>query len=155
MKRTKIILLIMLGLAVSLNTFSQTIVSGTNLNIGTNNTLDNNHGNAIGTEHWLGGIHSLAVGNNDTITNGSNSSITLGSSNKIGGLMSMTIGTSIKIEGNRSVGIGHDIRLTGSSGCMAIGNGIMGSGSRLMLPWAMEVPHTGPTTTKCTTWTAS
>ena len=155
MKRTKIILLIMLGLAVSLNTFSQTIVSGTNLNIGTNNTLDNNHGNAIGTEHWLGGIHSLAVGNNDTITNGSNSSITLGSSNKIEGLMSLALGTSIKIEGNRSVGIGHDIRLTGSSGCMAIGNGIMGSGSRLMLPWAMEVPHTGPTTTKCTTWTAS
>lgn len=135
MKRTKTILLMVLGLSAGLNTFAQTIVSGTNLNIGTSNTLDGNRGNAIGTGHWLGGHHSLAVGNNDTILSNSNSSISLGSSNKIGGLMSMAIGTSITTNGtNRCIGIGHDLRLSGNSNCITIGSGIIGSETNPSVP---------------------
>lgn len=130
MKQAKTILLMMLGLVVGLKAYPQ-IVLGTNLNIGDtlHNSLDGNRGNAIGSEHWLGGSNSLAVGNNDTITSGSNSSVTLGSLNRIQGQMSMAIGADIKIEGMRCVGIGHDLRLSGGSlGCITIGSGIVGTG---------------------------
>ena len=129
MKQAKTILLMMLGLAVGLKAYPQ-IVSGTNLNIGSYNTLYGNRGNAIGEYHWLGSDHSLAVGNNDTIMNGSESSIALGSLNRINGQMSMAIGADIKIEGMRCVGIGHDLRLSGESyGCITIGSGIVGAGT--------------------------
>ena len=128
MKQAKTILLMMLVLAVGLKAYPQ-IVSGTNLNIGSN-TLDGNHGNAIGEYHWLGSNHSLAVGNNDTIMDRSGSSIALGSLNRISGQMSMAIGADIKIEGMRCVGVGHDLRLSGGSlGCITIGSGIVGSGT--------------------------
>lgn len=127
MKQAKTILLMMLVLAVGLKAYPQ-IVSGTNLNIGSN-ILDGNHGNAIGEYHWLGSNHSLAVGNNDTIMDRSVSSIALGSLNRISGQMSMAIGADIKIEGMRCVGIGHDLRLSGGSlGCITIGSGIVGTG---------------------------
>lgn len=130
MNKFRNILLLLLGLTLSLGATAQTIVTGSNLNIGTNNTLNSNRGNAIGTDHWLGSYHSLAVGNNDTILNNGNSSVALGSMNRIDGLISAAIGADIKINGNRSVGIGHDLKLSGISGCMIIGNGIMGSGVR-------------------------
>ena len=130
MNKFRNILLLLLGLTLSLGATAQTIVTGSNLNIGTNNTLNSNRGNAIGTDHWLGSYHSLAVGNNDTILNNGNSSVALGSMNRIDGLISAAIGADIKINGNKSVGIGHDLKLSGISGCMIIGNGIMGSGVR-------------------------
>lgn len=117
------------GLTISLVANAQTIVTGSNLNIGSNNTLNNNRGNAIGTDHWLGGYHSLAVGNNDTIMNNANGSIAFGSLNRIGGVMSLAVGSNVKIESNYSLGLGHDLKLIGSSGCMVIGNGIIGSGA--------------------------
>ena len=126
--------MLLLGLVLSLGATAQTIVTGSNLNIGTNNTLNSNRGNAIGTNHWLGGNHSLVVGSNDTIMNNSTNSIALGSSNRISGMISTAIGSSIGIEGNRAVGIGHNLGLTGASGCMIIGNGIIGSGGRPNVP---------------------
>ncbi len=129
MKRLRNILLMLAGLTISLVANAQTIVTGSNLNIGSNNTLNNNRGNAIGTDHWLGGYHSLAVGNNDTIMNNANGSIAFGSLNRIGGVMSLAVGSNVKIESNYSLGLGHDLKLIGSSGCMVIGNGIIGSGA--------------------------
>lgn len=70
----------------------------------------------------------MAVGNNDTIMNNANSSIALGSLNRIGGVMSLAVGSNVKIGYSYSIGLGHDLRLTGNTGCMAIGNGIIGSG---------------------------
>ena len=129
MKQSRNILLMLMGLATSLVANAQTIVTGSNLNIGTSNILNNNRGNAIGTDHWLGGYHSLAVGNNDTIMNNANGSIAFGSLNRIGGVMSLAMGSNVKIENSYSLGLGHDLELTGSSGCMVIGNGIIGSGA--------------------------
>ena len=125
-------LFVLFGLSFCLMAKAQTIVQGTNLNIGTYsqypNTLDGNRGNAIGISHWLGGYNSLAVGNNDTILNNANSSIALGSTNRIGGVMSLAVGSNVKIGNNYSIGLGHDLNITGSTGCMAIGGGIIGSG---------------------------
>ena len=119
----------LLGFLINLEASAQTIVTGSNLNIGSNNTLSSNRGHAIGIDHWLGGNNSLAIGNNDTIMSNANSSIALGSLNRIGGLMSMAMGCNVKTGNSYSIGIGHDLSLTGSSGCMAIGNGIIGSGA--------------------------
>lgn len=127
MNQFRNILLMLFGFALSLGSNAQTIVTGSNLNIGNNNTLNSGYGNAIGTNHWLGGNHSLAVGSNDTIMNNSTNSIALGSVNRINGMISTAVGSSIGIEGNRAVGIGHDLKLTGLSGCIIIGSGIIGS----------------------------
>lgn len=133
MKQFKKNLMVLLALSASLTANAQTTVSGTNLNIETYsqyaNTLDGGRGNAIGMSHWLGGYHSLAAGNNDTILNNANSSIALGSLNRIGGVMSFAIGSNVKIGYSYSIGLGHDLRLTGNTSCMAIGNGIIGSGN--------------------------
>lgn len=93
------------------------------------NTLDGGRGNAIGMSHWLGGYHSLAAGNNDTILNNANSSIAFGSMNRVGGVMSIAIGSNVKIGNSFSIGIGNNLNLTGNTNCMAIGNGIIGSGN--------------------------
>ena len=125
--------MVLLVLSASLTANAQTTVSGTNLNIETYsqyaNTLDGGRGNAIGMSHWLGGYHSLAAGNNDTILNNANSSIAFGSMNRVGGVMSIAIGSNVKIGNSFSIGIGNNLNLTGNTNCMAIGNGIIGSGN--------------------------
>ena len=69
MKQIKSILLVLLGLVFSLSASAQSVVTGSNLNIGTNNTLSGTvpRGNAIGENHWLEGVSSLVVGIRDTI----------------------------------------------------------------------------------------
>ncbi len=133
MKQFKKNLMVLLVLSASLTANAQTTVSGTNLNIETYsqyaNTLDGGRGNAIGMSHWLGGYHSLAAGNNDTILNNANSSIAFGSMNRVGGVMSIAIGSNVKIGNSFSIGIGNNLNLTGNTNCMAIGNGIIGSGN--------------------------
>ncbi|KWW27033.1 MAG: hypothetical protein AUK64_2345, partial [bacterium P201] len=133
MKQFKKNLMVLLVLSASLTANAQTTVSGTNLNIETYsqyaNTLDGGRGNAIGMSHWLGGYHSLAAGNNDTILNNANSSIAFGSMNRVGGVMSIAIGSNVKIGNSFSIGIGNNLNLTGNTSCMAIGNGIIGSGN--------------------------
>lgn len=129
MKTFRILVIVVLALAFGSYAQAQSIVNGTNLKIGSNNTLNKNRGNAIGNSHWVGANHSLAVGNNDTILSTANSSIALGSCNRIQNPMSMAIGSSIRISNIYSIGIGHHLKLIGGSGCMAIGNGIIGPSS--------------------------
>ena len=127
MKYLRITAIVIICLAFGTYVQAQVIVNGTNLNIGFYNTLNQNHGNAIGEGHWVGGNHSLAVGNNDTILTTGNSAIALGALNRIENPMSMAIGSSIRISGIRGIGIGHHLKLQGPSGCMAIGSGIIGT----------------------------
>lgn len=129
MKQVRTTLIIILGLLFSLSTNAQNIVTGSNLNIGTNNTLSSTppHGNAIGENHWLEGLFSLAVGRNDTILEVSTGSLTLGTENRICGNGSMAIGNGIKIQGQRNVGIGNEIKVMATSRSMVIGNGLLGS----------------------------
>lgn len=129
MKQVITTLIIILGLLFSLSANAQNIVTGSNLNIGTNNTLSGTspHGNAIGENHWLEGLFSLAVGRNDTILEVSTGSLTLGTENRICGNGSMAIGNGIKIQGQRNVGIGNEIKVMATSRSMVIGNGLLGS----------------------------
>lgn len=129
MKQAKTTLLVLLGLAFGLNATAQSVVTGTNLNIGTNNTLSGTlpRGNAIGENHWLEGLFSLAVGKNDTILEVSTGSTALGTENRICGNGSMAIGNGIKIQGMCNIGIGNEIKATAISRSMTIGSGLLGT----------------------------
>lgn len=109
------------------------LVIGSNLNIGSGNSLlDNGNGNysgnAIGLQNHILSANSLAVGSDDTIASYSASAVTLGASNKVQGVASMGFGCAVKVSSNYGVGIGHHIKVNGTSGSMVIGNGIIGSG---------------------------
>lgn len=129
MKQIKSILLVLLGLVFSLSASAQSVVTGSNLNIGTNNTLSGTvpRGNAIGENHWLEGVSSLVVGIRDTILEVSTGSMAFGTDNRIRGNGSMAIGNGIKIQGMCNIGIGNEIKATNASHCMVIGNGLIGS----------------------------
>lgn len=131
MKQAKITLIMLLGLFVSLNASAQSVVTGSNLNIGSNNTLTESgttyHGNAVGQNHCLNGAHSLAVGQNDSILDGSQSSVALGTNNRIIGNGSVAFGNGIKIQGQRNTGIGNEVKALGTSRCMVIGSGLLGN----------------------------
>lgn len=109
-----------------------TVVTGSNLNIGSGNTLlsesNTYHGNAIGQSNDVQSDRTLAVGEHDTIMSLSSNSVTLGSYNRIQGLSSMAFGREVKIQGSCSVGLGWYLKAMGGDGCMVIGTGIPGVG---------------------------
>lgn len=119
MKQAKITLIMLLGLLVSLDASAQSVVTGSNLNIGSNNTLTESgttyHGNAVGQNHCLNGAHSLAVGQNDSILEGSQSSVALGTYNRIIGNGSVAFGNGVKIQGQRNIGLGNEVKALGTS----------------------------------------
>lgn len=131
MQQIKTILLMLLGLIVGLGASAQGVVTGTNLNIGSGNTLTqsgtNLRGNAIGENHWLEGFCSLAVGKNDTLLEPCMSSIALGLENRLCGNNSMALGNGIKIQGLRNIGIGNNVKATGTTQCIVIGSGLLGN----------------------------
>ena len=108
------------------------VITGSNLDIGTDNTLFNGlsgrpTGNAIGLQNVLNSIHSLAVGANDTIDSNSSYAVSLGASNYIQGEAAMGFGRSVKIDGFDNIGIGQYIRVNGRSSSMVFGSGIKGT----------------------------
>lgn len=130
MKTIKAILITTIALVFNFNVKAQ-VVSGSNLNIGENNTLtqtgDTYHSNAIGKGNYLEGNYSLAVGENDTILYPGGASVALGSCNKVAENASFAIGSNVKVLGLRGIGIGHLVKVSGPSGSMAIGSGMLGS----------------------------
>lgn len=109
-----------------------TIVEGTNLDIGANNTLTSDvtgtKGHAIGQYNIIESHNSLAVGYGDTIGASATTSIALGTSNKIGGSSSFAIGQDVKVMEYNGLGIGRFLKSTGQNNCMVIGNGFHSSG---------------------------
>ena len=130
MKTIKAILITTIALVFNFNVKAQ-VVSGSNLNIGENNTLTQTgntyHSNAIGKGNYLEGNYSLAVGENDTILYPGGASVALGSCNKVAENASFAIGSNVKVLGLRGIGIGHLVKVSGPSGSMAIGSGMLGS----------------------------
>jgi hypothetical protein len=131
MKQTRIIIILSLCLASCYCVIAQSVVSGTNLNIGANNTLTQTgttfQSNAIGENCYLEGSNSLVVGKRDTILNVSEASVALGFGNKIQGSGSMAFGNNVTIQGMRNVGIGYFLNLPNTTCSMAIGSGLPGS----------------------------
>ena len=131
MKQTKIIITLLLWLTSGLGVIAQNVITGTNLNIGENNTLSQSgttfQSNAIGINNYLEGAHSLVVGKRDTILNVSEASVALGFGNKIQGSGSLAFGNNVKVHNMRGVGIGYYVKLYDATINMAIGSGLPGS----------------------------
>lgn len=134
--RTFIKTLTVLLLLSALETSAQDhmdVIDGSNLRIGSNNTLISNgnnavNGNAIGQYNYLESANTLAVGTNDTIGTYSVSAVALGASNRVQGVSALGFGCMVKVNGAYGVGLGHHIKANGSMGCMVIGGGITGTG---------------------------
>jgi hypothetical protein len=108
---------------------AQSIVTGSNLNIGSDNTLTNNLGNVIGNNNIINSPGALAVGLCDTIETYSRYSVTLGEYNKAGGIVAMAFGNNVKVTGDFSMGMGRYLKTTGDFS-ITLGNGIAGTGNR-------------------------
>lgn len=111
-----------------------TVVTGSNLNIGSGNTLLLNNqqntyfGNAVGQGNIVLSAGSIALGTNDTIDELSTCSVAIGSSNRVSDVGSMAFGGAVKVSSLVGVGIGRFLKATGNTGCMVIGTGITGVG---------------------------
>ena len=129
MKHLKYILILVVGLMTSIGLQAQSIVTGSNLNIGSDNTLTNNLGNVIGNNNIINSPGALAVGLCDTIETYSRYSVTLGEYNKAGGIVAMAFGNNVKVTGDFSMGMGRYLKTTGDFS-ITLGNGIAGTGNR-------------------------
>ena len=133
MKQTRLALIVVACLLSGSMCMAQnTIVEGSNLNIGENNTLSSDiigtKGHAIGRYNIVESHNALAVGSNDTIGDLSQNSLALGTSNRIEGSSSFAMGQEVKVMGNYSLGLGRFLKATGPDNCMVIGNGFFSSG---------------------------
>ena len=109
-----------------------TIVSGTNLRVGANNTLgfENNHrtGHAVGLNNAVYSANALTVGVNDTIDPLCGNSVALGANNRVSAMVAMAFGNKVKVSSNYGFGVGRYLRATGHTGCMVIGTGVTAIG---------------------------
>ena len=118
----------LLGLSLNIGLQAQDIVTGSNLNIGSNNTITQNRGNIIGSYSIVNSPGALAVGMCDTIEEYSKNSVALGENNKAYGIATMALGNDVKIHGSYSMGMGRLLK-TNSDYSITLGNGIVGSGN--------------------------
>lgn len=123
MKQTRLITVLLACLLPCLVGVAQnTIVVGTNLNIGENNILSSDltgtKGHAIGRYNIVGSHNSLAVGHSDTINDASSNSLAVGTSNKVGGCASFALGHDVKVMGDYSLGVGRFLKTSEDGYCM-------------------------------------
>lgn len=128
MKHQRITLTLLFSLLISICLQGQGIVPGSNLNIGSNNTIIENRGNVIGSYLYVNSPDALAVGLCDTIPENSKHSVVLGEYNKVNGVATMAFGNNVKVNGSCSMGMGRFVKTNGSYS-ITLGNGIVGSGN--------------------------
>lgn len=120
-----------MGLTISQMVNAQGVVTGTNLNIGTDNTLttigNGIVGNAIGMNHFMQASNTLSVGDMDSITTYGFNSVAFGSVNKVAGSSSMAVGSNVKVLNSYSIGMGRHLKVAEESS-VVIGNGITNPG---------------------------
>lgn len=133
MKASRIALTIAACLLGFVGMAQNTVVEGTNLNIGEGNTLTSDaigmRGHAIGRSNIVESHNALAVGYGDTINELCPNSMAFGTSNRIGGNSSIAIGQDVKVMGEYSLGIGRYLKALGQNDCMVVGNGFYSSGA--------------------------
>lgn len=114
MKQKRNTLTLLLAILISFGAQAQIIVDGTNLNIGSGNTLgvEGNYlyGNAMGLQNYSAGANSLVIGYNDTISNGCTNSFIAGAHNRVNGINSFAIGGMAKTFGDGSISLGYFIK---------------------------------------------
>ena len=128
MKQKRITLTMLFGLLLGIGLQAQDIVTGSNLNIGSNNTITQNRGNIIGSYSIVNSPGALAVGMCDTIEENSKHSVVLGEHNKVYGVAAMAFGNNIKVHGSFSIGMGRFLK-TNDGYSITLGNGIVGAGN--------------------------
>ena len=114
MKQKRNTITLLLAILISFGAQAQIIVDGTNLNIGSGNTLgvEGNYlyGNAMGLQNYSAGANSLVIGYNDTISNGCTNSFIAGAHNRVNGINSFAIGGMAKTFGDGSISLGYFIK---------------------------------------------
>ena len=129
MKRTRFAITLFACLLGLVGMAQNTVVEGTKLNIGENNTVTGVRSGAIGQYNIVGAVNALAVGYGDTIdVQNANNSFTLGTLNRIGGSSSFGFGQDVKVLWDYGLGLGRYLKATGQDDCMVIGSGFPSSG---------------------------
>ncbi len=108
-------------------------VTGSNLNIGSNNVIATglNAGSAIGSHLRVFSNFSLAIGYGDTLTQKGGNSLVVGGANKMDGAGSISVGLNNQVFSDYSVGFGRYVKTSAQEGgCMAIGVGLYGTQTR-------------------------
>ncbi len=128
MKQTRFAITLVACLLGLVGMAQNTVVEGTKLNIGENNTLTGTKSGAIGLYNIVGANNALAVGYGDTINGLCPNSLAVGTANRIGGSSSFAMGQDLKVMYSHGLGIGRFLKVMGEENCMVIGSGFPGSG---------------------------
>lgn len=129
MKQTRFAITLVACLLGLVGMAQNTVVEGTKLNIGENNTVTGTISGAIGQYNIVGSNNAMAVGFGDTIDmQNANNSFTLGTLNRIGGSSSFGFGQDVKVMRDYGLGLGRYLKATGQDDCMVIGSGFSSSG---------------------------
>lgn len=128
MKQTRFAITLVACLLGLVGMAQNTVVEGTKLNIGENNTLTGTKSGAIGQYNIVGANNALAVGYGDTINGLCPNSLAVGTANRIGGSSSFAMGQDVKVMYSHGLGIGRFLKVMGEENCMVIGSGFPGSG---------------------------
>lgn len=129
MKQTRFAITLVACLLGLVGMAQNTVVEGTKLNIGENNTVTGTISGAIGQYNIVGSNNAMAVGFGDTIDmQNANNSFTLGTLNRIGGSSSFGFGQDVKVMRDYGLGLGRYLKATGQDDCMVIGSGYPSSG---------------------------
>lgn len=129
MKQTRFAITLVACLLGLVGMAQNTVVEGTKLNIGENNTVTGTISGAIGQYNIVGSNNAMAVGFGDTIDmQNANNSFTLGTLNRIGGSSSFGFGQDVKVMRDYGLGLGRYLKATGQDDCMVIGSGFPSSG---------------------------
>lgn len=116
------------------------VVAGTELNIGSSNTISTTSGNwsgAVGTQNTLYNSSSLAVGYHNNINGNGAQSLAVGSSNFVGAPNSLAIGTS------NNFGFDYEFGSGDSSLIVGLNNGNWGVASLVVGQYSMIPLRTG------------
>ncbi len=128
MKQTRFAITLVACLLGLVGMAQNTVVEGTKLNIGENNTLTGTKSGAIGQYNIVGANNALAVGYGDTINGLCPNSLAVGTANRVGGSSSFAMGQDVKVMYSHGLGIGRFLKVMGEENCMVIGSGFPGSG---------------------------
>lgn len=128
MKQTRFAITLVACLLGLVGMAQNTVVEGTKLNIGENNTVTGTISGAIGQYNIVGANNALAVGYGDTINGLCPNSLAVGTANRIGGSSSFAMGQDVKVMYSHGLGIGRFLKVMGEENCMVIGSGFPGSG---------------------------
>jgi hypothetical protein len=128
MKQTRFAITLVACLLGLVGMAQNTVVEGTKLNIGENNTVTGTISGAIGQYNIVGANNALAVGYGDTINGLCPNSLAVGTANRVGGSSSFAMGQDVKVMYSHGLGIGRFLKVMGEENCMVIGSGFPGSG---------------------------